>query len=131
MLDRGQSQDWFASAEIQLEAAIAVIALYIFVVHCLTAPSPYIDLRIFRDRNFVVGLFLIFVFGICAFSTMLVLPPFLQTVQAYPVVTAGWVLSVRGIGTMAAMSNIGPRTPSMSSGRRDRFRPDVPQDARD
>lgn len=103
LLDRGQSQDWFQSPEIQLEAALAAISLYIFVVHCLTARAPYLDLQIFRDRNFVVGLMLIFVFGICAFSTMLVLPLFLQTVQSYPVLTAGWILSARGIGTMAAM----------------------------
>jgi len=55
----------------------------------------------------VVGLLLIFIFGICAFSTMLVLPLFLQTVQAYPVLTAGWLLSARGIGTMAAMMSGG------------------------
>jgi MFS transporter, DHA2 family, multidrug resistance protein len=103
MLDRGQSQDWFDSVEIQVEAALAAACLYIFVAHCLTARDPYLSLAIFKDRNFVVGLFLIFVFGICAFSTMLVLPLFLQTVQAYPVLTAGWILSARGLGTMVAM----------------------------
>lgn len=103
MLDRGQGQDWFESTEIQLEAALAVLSTWVFVVHCLTGKSPYLDLRIFRDRNFVVGIGLIFVFGICAFSTMLVLPLFLQSVQAYPVLTSGWILSARGIGTMTAM----------------------------
>ena len=103
MLDRGQSQDWFESTEIIVEAVVTVLASYIFVAHCLTHKSPYINLAIFKDRNFVVGLFLIFVFGICAFSTMLVLPLFLQTVQSYPVLTAGWLLSARGLGTMAAM----------------------------
>ena len=103
LLDRGQTLGWFESREIQLEAAIAVMGFYVLVVHCLTANNPYINLTVFADRNFVVGLCLIFVFGICAFSTMLVLPLFLQTVQAYPVLTAGWILSIRGIGTMLAM----------------------------
>ena len=103
MLDRGQSKDWFESTEIVLEAVIAAVAMYMFIAHCLTSRNPYVNLAIFRDRNFVVGLVLIFVFGICAFSTMLVLPLFLQTVQAYPVLTAGWVLSARGVGTMVAM----------------------------
>ncbi|MEM7404169.1 MAG: DHA2 family efflux MFS transporter permease subunit [Pseudomonadota bacterium] len=107
MLDRGQSQDWFESTEIVLEAAIAALCAYIFIAHCLTHRDPYLNLAIFKDRNFVVGLVLIFVFGICAFSTMLVLPLFLQTVQAYPVLTAGWLLSVRGIGTMLAMMSGG------------------------
>ena len=103
MLDRGQSKDWFESTEIVLEAVIAVVAMYMFVAHCFTSRNPYLNLAIFKDGNFVVGLALIFVFGICAFSTMLVLPLFLQTVQAYPVLTAGWVLSARGLGTMVAM----------------------------
>ena len=103
MLDRGQRLDWFESPEIVIEAWLAVLGFYIFVVHCATARNPYLNLSIFRDRNFVVGLSLIFVFGVTVFSTMFILPVFLQTVQGYPVITAGWVLSARGLGTAIAM----------------------------
>jgi DHA2 family multidrug resistance protein len=103
MLDRGQRLDWFESPEIVLEACITVLGFYIFITHCSTARNPYITLSIFRDRNFVVGLALIFVFGLTVFSTMFILPAFLQTVQGYPVITAGWVLSARGLGTALAM----------------------------
>lgn len=103
VLDRGQRLGWLESGEIVLELAVCLLAFYIFVTHSLTARNPYISLNIFRDRNFVVGQALIFFFGICAFSTMLVLPLFLQSVQAYPVLEAGWVLSTRGMGTMVAM----------------------------
>ncbi len=103
MLDRGERLDWFDSPEIVVEAALAAIALYVFIVHSLTHPRPYINLTIFRDRNFVVGLSLIFMFGIAVFSSLFVLPLFLQNVQEYPVLSAGWIVSVRGIGTMFAM----------------------------
>ena len=103
MLDRGERLDWFDSPEIIAEAAIAGLAIYIFVVHSLTHPRPYINLAIFRDRNFVVGLSLIFMFGIAVFSSLFILPLFLQNVQDYPVLSAGWIVSVRGIGTMIAM----------------------------
>ena len=103
MLDRGQGENWFEAAEIVVEAGVAAIAFYIFVVHCLTAREPYINLTVFRDRNFVIGLLLIFVFGITVFASLFVLPLFLQNVQGYPVLAAGWVVSARGIGTMAAM----------------------------
>ncbi len=103
MLDRGERLDWFDSPEIIVEAALAVLAIYIFIVHSLTHPRPYINLVIFRDRNFVVGLSLIFMFGIAVFSSLFVLPLFLQNVQEYPVLSAGWIVSVRGIGTMFAM----------------------------
>ncbi|MEC8369670.1 MAG: DHA2 family efflux MFS transporter permease subunit, partial [Pseudomonadota bacterium] len=103
VLDRGERLDWFDSPEIIIEAVIAVLAMYIFVVHSLTHPRPYINLEIFKDRNFVVGLSLIFMFGIAVFSSLFLLPLFLQNVQDYPVLSAGWIVSVRGIGTMFAM----------------------------
>ena len=103
MLDRGERLDWFQSTEIIIEATVATLALYIFVVLSLTHPRPYINLTIFRDRNFVVGLSLIFMFGIAVFSSLFILPLFLQNVQDYPVLSAGWIVSVRGIGTMIAM----------------------------
>ena len=78
MLDRGERQDWFESPEIILETILAVLAFYIFVVHCLTYDKPYVNLAIFRDRNFVVGSCLIFVFGIAVFSSLFILPLFLQ-----------------------------------------------------
>lgn len=103
MLDRGERHDWFESPEIILEAVLAILAFYIFVVHCLTHDAPFLNLAVFKDRNFVVGLCLIFVFGIAVFSSLFILPLFLQNVQDYPVLTAGWMVSVRGLGTMAAM----------------------------
>ncbi len=103
MLDRGERHDWFESLEIIIEGAIAAIAFYIFIAHSLTAQSPYINLTIFTDRNYVVGICLIFIFGIAVFSSLFILPLFLQNVQDYPVLAAGWMVSMRGIGTMAAM----------------------------
>jgi len=103
MLDRGERLDWFNSTEIIVEAVIAALGFYLFVVHCLTHDRPYLNLAILKDRNYVVGNFLIFIFGITVFSSMFILPLFLQNVQDYPVLSAGWVLSSRGIGTMIAM----------------------------
>lgn len=103
MLDRGERQGWFTSTEIIIEACVAAMAFYIFVVHSLTAKAPYINLSIFQDRNYVVGCGLIFVFGVAVFSSLFVLPLFLQNIQGYPVISAGWVVSARGVGTMLAM----------------------------
>jgi DHA2 family multidrug resistance protein len=103
MLDRGERLDWFSSTEIVIELAVAVMSFYIFVTHCVTHDRPYINLAIFQDRNFVVGLALIFMFGVAVFSSLFILPVFLQKVQDYPVLAAGWMTSVRGIGTMLAM----------------------------
>ena len=63
MLDRGTDKDWFSSAEIVIEAMIAGIGLYLFLVHMLTAKKSFIPREIFKDRNFVGGLVLMFVMG--------------------------------------------------------------------
>lgn len=107
VLDRGERLGWFESYEIMINASLSALAFYIFVVHCLTTDNPYISLAIFKDRNYVIGLLLIFVFGIAVFSSLFILPVFLQNMQGYPVLSAGWVVSARGLGTMAAMMSAG------------------------
>jgi MFS transporter, DHA2 family, multidrug resistance protein len=102
-LDRGERLDWLASREIQLEAAFCLLGFYLFTVHSLTARDPFIDLALFRDRNFVVGIILIFIVGAVLLATLALLTPYLETLMNYPVLTAGLVLAPRGFGTMLAM----------------------------
>jgi DHA2 family multidrug resistance protein len=107
MLDRGESQDWFGSREILLEAVLAGLCLYLFVVHVLTHRQPFIDPAMFRDRNLSVGLLFIFMVGIMLFATMTLLPPFMQNLMGYPVLDVGNLMAPRGLGTMAAMMLVG------------------------
>lgn len=103
MLDRGQREDWFTSTEIIIEAGVAALGLWLFLVHLLTAEHPFIPPRIFKDRNFLSGFFMMFVVGVILFSTSALLAPYLQTLGGYPVFDAGLVMAPRGAGTMAAM----------------------------
>ncbi|HYM33435.1 MAG TPA: DHA2 family efflux MFS transporter permease subunit [Candidatus Cybelea sp.] len=107
MLDRGENRDWFGSTEIVVEGALAALGLYLFVVQTVTADRPFIDPRLFRDRNFVGSLVCAFAVGVVLFATMALMPPFLQGLMDYPVVTVGYVLAPRGIGTMIAMLAVG------------------------
>jgi DHA2 family multidrug resistance protein len=107
MLDRGNSLDWFGSREIIFEAVAAALALYMFLVHMFTAEKPFIEPALFKDRNFTAGLTLMFVVGVMLLATLALLPPFLQNLLGFPVVTAGLVLAPRGIGTMFAMLVVG------------------------
>jgi MFS transporter, DHA2 family, multidrug resistance protein len=102
-LDRGERLDWFASPEIRLEAALCVLGFYLFTVDTLSARDPFIDPALFRDRNFVIGIMLIFIVGVVLLATLAMLTPYLETLMNYPVLTAGLVLAPRGFGTMAAM----------------------------
>lgn len=107
MLDRGESQDWFGSTEIAVEAVLAALFLYMFLVQMFTAERPFIEPGLFKDRNFAVGLILIFIIGIVLLATMALLPPFLQNLMGFPVLITGFVLAPRGIGTMIAMMIVG------------------------
>ncbi len=107
MLDRGQLLDWFASPEIIIEALLAGFALYLFVAHIFTHDQPFIEPGLFKDRNFSVGLVMIFVVGLILLTTMALLPPFLQNLLGYPVIDVGFLLAPRGVGTMVAMMLVG------------------------
>jgi len=107
MLDRGESLDWFASAEVVTEAVLCVLALYLFTVHIFTHEHPFIEPGLLRDRNFALGLVFIFVVGIILLATMALLPPFLQGLMGYPIIDIGLLLAPRGLGTMAAMMVVG------------------------
>jgi DHA2 family multidrug resistance protein len=109
-LDRGERLDWFASREIQIEVALCILGFYLFTVHTLSADHPFIDPVLFRDRNFVIGIILIFIVGAVLFATLSLLTPYLEVLMNYPVLTAGLVLAPRGVGTMAAMLVAGQLT---------------------
>jgi MFS transporter, DHA2 family, multidrug resistance protein len=103
VFDRGQRLDWFESGEIMLWAAIAVLGYYLFIAHSLTTAEPFLDMRMFRDRNFVVGLILMFVFGLLVFVPMVLIPTMLERLNGYPVLMIGLLLAPRGIGNMIAL----------------------------
>jgi len=100
LLDRGETQDWFGSTEIIVYAVLFGLGFYLFIVHLFTANAPLIPVRIFRDRNFAVGLVLIFAVGMLILATSALLAPYLQTLSGRSVEDAGLLLAPRGIGTM-------------------------------
>jgi DHA2 family multidrug resistance protein len=107
MLDRGESLDWFRSPEVVIEACLACLAFYLFLAHILTFSNPFIEPSLFKDRNFSLGLVIIFVVGIILLATMALLPPFMQGLMGYPIIDIGFLLAPRGVGTMLAMVIVG------------------------
>jgi DHA2 family multidrug resistance protein len=107
MLDRGQGQDWFSSIEIIIESLVAAVCLYMFIAHMMTAKQPFLEPELFKDRNMVVGLTFIFIVGVILLATLALLPPFLQNLMGFPVVTTGEVLAPRGMGSMVSMMIVG------------------------
>jgi len=107
LLDRGQEQDWFGSMEIWMESGVALAGLWMFLIHTFTKEDPFVNPQMFKDRNLVVGLVFIFCVGIVLLATLALLPPMMQSLYEYPIMTTGLVLAPRGMGTMAAMLMVG------------------------
>ncbi len=107
MLDRGNEKDWFGAVEIQIELALAFLGFYLYWVHWYTREHAFVNLGLLRDRNFGVATLFIFVVGVVLYATMALLPPYLQTLMNYPVITTGLLLAPRGIGTLVAMMVVG------------------------
>jgi DHA2 family multidrug resistance protein len=103
VLDRGEVKDWFGSTEILIETVLALLGLYLFIVHIATAKKPFIPPQIFRDLNFSIGLLIMFAVGMVLLASSALLAPYLQTLGNYPVAQAGMLMAPRGVGTMAAM----------------------------
>ena len=110
ILDRGQKLDWFDSPEIVLMSFIAVIALWIFVVHCLTAAHPFLNPRLLLDRNFSVGITIAFVMGMLTFTGLVLCPSLLHDLRDFPDSVIGWLLAARGIGNWLAFLVVVPFT---------------------
>jgi DHA2 family multidrug resistance protein len=107
MLDRGEQLDWFGSGEIVIEAITMAAAFYIFLVHILTSPTPFVRPALFKDRNFSAGMLFIAIVGVTYLASLALLTPYLQNLMNYPIISAGIVLGPRGVGTMIAMAIVG------------------------
>ncbi|OQM75874.1 DHA2 family efflux MFS transporter permease subunit [Manganibacter manganicus] len=107
MLDRGADADWFSSVEIWIELGLSLTGFWIFIVHTIMGDHPFIDPKIFLDRNFATGLVFIFVIGVILLASLALLPPMLSAIFAYPTITTGLVMAPRGVGTMISMLVVG------------------------
>ncbi len=103
MLDRGQELDWFSSQEIWIEATLAGLGFYLFIVHMFVAEKPFLSVALFKDRNFASAMVMVFCVSSVMLSTAALLAPYLQNLAGYPVQTAGIALAPRGFGTIVSM----------------------------
>ena len=103
VLDRGQDQDWFASWEIRIEAMVAAAAFWVFLVQMVTGRRPMFDRELLADRNLMNGIAFMAITAMVMLSTLALLPPMLQNLYGYPVLTTGFILMARGVGLIAAM----------------------------
>ena len=104
IMDRGQRLDWFESYEIWIEAFVAVTATWIFLVHSLTARNPLISPKLLLDRNYSVGLVVVFVIGMLSYTPMVLFPGLLSDLRDYPEGAIGLLIAGRGLGNLLSFA---------------------------
>jgi DHA2 family multidrug resistance protein len=97
VLDKGQEADWFGADWIRWFTVISVAAFVGFIAWEFSVEHPLVDLRVFKNRNFTVGLILMTSLAAILYGTTAQLPLFLQTLMGYPALQSGYAMSPRGI----------------------------------
>jgi DHA2 family multidrug resistance protein len=103
LLDKGQEDDWFGSSFIVMLAAIAAVCLIGLVVWEWFRKDPVIDVRLFRNVNFLIANLMMFMVGAVLFASVVLLPQLLQSLMGYSAESAGLALSAGGVVLMVVM----------------------------
>ena len=107
MLDKGQEEDWFESPFIVVLAVAAALGLTSLVIWEWFHKTPVVDVRLYKNANFLGANLMMFVLGIMLFSSLVMMPQFLQTLMGYTAESAGLVLSGGGLLLLFLMPIVG------------------------
>ena len=93
MLDRGEDDDWFASNSIRTFAILAAVGAATACAWLLYTRKPVVDLRVLKDRNFLLGSLAIACFSTLLYGSAVIIPQLAQQHLGYTALLAGLVLS--------------------------------------
>ncbi len=108
VLDKGQQYRWFDSDWICVLSSISVISFVFFIVWELEYKNPIVNLRIFKDTNFVMGTILSASVNVIVFSSIVLIPQFMQNVLGYTAMLSGMALAPRIISSFIMIVLINP-----------------------
>jgi DHA2 family multidrug resistance protein len=117
LLDKGQEDDWFGSRFITTLVVIAAVCLISLVIWEWFEKSPIIDVRMFKSFNFASSSLMMFTLGILLFSSLVLMPQFLQTLLGYTSELAGLALSAGGVVLLIEMPIMGQLTTKIQARR--------------
>ncbi len=95
VLDKGQQYNWFDSTWICWLSGFSLVVLSFLIVWEIENKNSFMKIRLFKDRNFLVGTIIITVVSMVVFTTMYLVPQFLQNVIGYTALLSGYTLAPR------------------------------------
>jgi DHA2 family multidrug resistance protein len=110
LLDKGQEDDWFGSRFIVTLVAVSATCLISLVVWEWHCEEPIIDVHLFKHFGFAIANLMMFMLGVMLFSSLVMMPQFLQTLMGYTALNSGLVLSASGVLLLMEMPLVGTLT---------------------
>ena len=108
MLDKGQEDDWFGSHFIATFFVLATTGLVsLFIWEWWFAKNSVVEVRLFKNLNFLGANVMMFTLGIIYFSSLVLMPQYLQTLLGYTAEKSGLVLSGGSVVLLFTMPLIG------------------------
>lgn len=92
VLERGQTDDWFAADYIIVLSALAGICIALLIWWELTIKNPIINLRVLKSRTLAISAVMTFILGIGLFSNVFIFPLFSQRLIGYTAYETGLML---------------------------------------
>jgi DHA2 family multidrug resistance protein len=107
ILEKGESEDWFAKTYILVLSITAVIGTILFIWRELSTDHPIVNFSIMRHRSFAVGMFTSFILGFGLYGSVFVFPVFCQNLLGFNAQQTGELLFPGGLCTIFMMPFIG------------------------
>jgi MFS transporter, DHA2 family, multidrug resistance protein len=92
VLERGQTEDWFATGYITVLTVTATITLIAFVLWELHTAHPVVNLRVFKSKSLSVAAILTFITGIGMFTSVFLTPVIAQRLLGLSPTETGFLL---------------------------------------
>ena len=110
LLDKGQEDDWFGSNFITTLVIVSSASLISLVIWEWFHKAPIIDVHLFKSFNFASANLMMFMLGVLLFSSLVLMPQFLQSLLGYTSQLAGLALSAGGLILLFEMPLTGQLT---------------------
>jgi DHA2 family multidrug resistance protein len=107
ILEKGESEDWFAKTYILVLTITAVLGTFLFIWRELSTDHPIVNFAIMRHRSFSVGMFTSFILGFGLYGSVFVFPVFCQSLLGFSAEQTGLILFPGGLCTIMMMPFIG------------------------
>jgi DHA2 family multidrug resistance protein len=97
VLEEGERKDWFGNPIIDRCTVLACIFIPLFLLRELTAKNPFLDFRVFLNRNFSASCVVMLALGAALYGSVYLVPLYLGQFQGYSPTLIGTTLMWVGL----------------------------------